>query len=77
MPDMSGVELQARVASVRPGLGVLFMSGYAAQALSEVKSDWEHAVFVAKPWSPVDLLKSARIAIERATNHGELAASAG
>ncbi|MGC4064402.1 MAG: ATP-binding protein [Polyangiaceae bacterium] len=66
MPVMSGCELHARASRARPGLGVLFMSGYAAQALSEVPMDWDRAVFVAKPWSPVELLKAARIAIERA-----------
>jgi PAS domain S-box-containing protein len=67
MPIMNGIELHAKAAKARPGLAVLFMSGYSAQALKEVSIEWEQSVFVAKPWSPVELLKSVRIAIERAS----------
>jgi PAS domain S-box-containing protein len=73
MPIMSGCELHAKASRVRPELAVLFMSGYAAQALKEIPIDWERAAFVAKPWSPVELLKAARIAIERASALGPIA----
>jgi DNA-binding response OmpR family regulator len=55
MPEMSGVEVARRVTSVHPGVGVLYMSGYADEVLR-----YEHApagaVFLQKPFTPEVLL---------------------
>jgi CheY-like chemotaxis protein len=65
MPTMSGPELYARAARIAPHLAVLFMSGYAAQSLSDEPIDWERAVFLPKPWTPAELLVSAHRALHK------------
>ncbi|HEY5957175.1 MAG TPA: ATP-binding protein, partial [Polyangiaceae bacterium] len=65
MPNMSGPELYSRAVRITPGLAVLFMSGYAAQSLTDEPIDWERAIFLPKPWTPNELLVAAHHAIHR------------
>ena len=51
---MNGAELAARVQANRPGLRVLFMSGYSAGALPD------GAPLLQKPFSPAKLARSVR-----------------
>jgi signal transduction histidine kinase/ActR/RegA family two-component response regulator len=64
MPGMGGRELATRVRAARPEVGVVFISGYASDIarLDAVPG----AVFLAKPFTPGDLLKAAGKAIARA-----------
>jgi PAS domain S-box-containing protein len=60
MPKMSGPEAAARMAAIRPGVPVLFCSGYSADALHpgfELRPDVQ---MLPKPYTPATLL--ARIA---------------
>jgi two-component system cell cycle sensor histidine kinase/response regulator CckA len=54
MPGIDGRELASRVRSLRPGLGVVFVSGYVPDTgrLSQIPN----AVFLPKPFTPSDLL---------------------
>jgi DNA-binding NtrC family response regulator len=63
MPGMHGPELAARLASVRPDLPVVFMSGYSNQmpALQVVSS---RAVFVAKPFTASQLVETVEDLLE-------------
>jgi two-component system, cell cycle sensor histidine kinase and response regulator CckA len=60
MPQMSGRELADRLAGLRPGMRVLFMSGYAEGALAtggELKPD---IAYLPKPWVPEVLARRVR-----------------
>ncbi|HWO88526.1 MAG TPA: ATP-binding protein, partial [Gemmatimonadales bacterium] len=58
MPGMSGTVLAERLVAERPGLKVLFMSGYTAE---EIGSD---VPLLSKPFTPDELLSEVRIALE-------------
>ncbi len=59
LPGRNGWELAVEMGRRRPGLRVLFMSGYAAQHSDEppLQSD---APFLAKPFAPEELLRWVR-----------------
>jgi CheY-like chemotaxis protein len=57
MPDMLGKEVVERVTAVRPGIRVLYMSGY-AQAVVEPGADAE--AIIDKPFSAATLLTRVR-----------------
>jgi nitrogen-specific signal transduction histidine kinase len=65
MPGMSGPELASRVTKARPGIRVLYISGYTAEELGrrEKLEPWES--FLQKPFSPSALIRKIRTAIER------------
>ncbi len=51
MPQMSGRELVARLAAIRPGLRVLFMSGYTDAAIAQHGVLDESSYFLQKPFT--------------------------
>jgi two-component system, cell cycle sensor histidine kinase and response regulator CckA len=60
MPEMCGCELAVRMKSVRPGLKILLISGFAGtsnveQAIERCKAD-----FLAKPFRPHQLIEKVR-----------------
>jgi CheY-like chemotaxis protein len=55
MPRMSGVELAARAAEMRPGIKVLYMSGYAPDPQHRALFGSEGAAFLQKPFTPDEL----------------------
>jgi two-component system cell cycle sensor histidine kinase/response regulator CckA len=55
MPRMSGVELASRAAELRPGLKVLFMSGYAPDPKHRALFASDGAAFLQKPFTPDEL----------------------
>jgi two-component system cell cycle sensor histidine kinase/response regulator CckA len=61
MPQMNGPELCRRLQKKRPGLPVLFMSGYSNGAISDIMPG-NQAGFLAKPFTATMLLEQvARI----------------
>jgi two-component system, cell cycle sensor histidine kinase and response regulator CckA len=57
MPEMSGVELAAKLVAMRPGTPVVYMSGYAeSEAARRGMTDARHR-FVGKPFTPVELTR--------------------
>ncbi len=62
MPRLGGGELAARVVALRPGTRVLFMSGYARDALAQ-RGVAQGAGFLAKPFSPDVLRRSVAEAL--------------
>jgi DNA-binding response OmpR family regulator len=54
---MSGRELAQRVASLRPDMRVLFVSGYTSDSLTQLGPQ---AAFLEKPFGPGDLVKKVR-----------------
>ena len=60
LPSMSGKEAATRLTQARPGLKVLYMSGYAeAQIVHEGIVD-ENVAFLAKPFTPAALSEKVR-----------------
>ena len=55
MPGMHGQALAAKVLTARPGLRVIFMSGYAEEAISALDRLATPAAFLAKPFSGATL----------------------
>jgi PAS domain S-box-containing protein len=62
MPGMRGVEVAQRVARLRPGLRVLFMSGHTDNTIDSSMSGSVH--FLQKPFTLVELLDAVREALE-------------
>ena len=60
MPNVSGRELADRLERLRPGIKVLFMSGYTDES-SCTTGSWRTArQFIQKPFSPEELVKKVR-----------------
>ena len=60
MPGMSGPELSERICSVRPQLGVLYVSGYSENALVERGVVRNGTHLLTKPFVPDDLARMVR-----------------
>jgi PAS domain S-box-containing protein len=64
MPRILGPELAIRLELLRPGLRVLFTSGYTAGGAGLTASMPSDAHFIDKPFSPGDLVAAVRAAID-------------
>jgi DNA-binding response OmpR family regulator len=60
MPNVSGRDLADRLATVRPGIKVLFMSGYTDNVIERHGVLEDSARFIQKPFSPVELAGRVR-----------------
>ncbi len=63
MPHVSGRELVQRIRAVHPGIKVIYMSGYADQALSDRAALGPDVGFLPKPFATRELLKAVRDAL--------------
>jgi signal transduction histidine kinase/ActR/RegA family two-component response regulator len=66
MPQMSGVQLARRLASVRSGMKVLCMSGYTEEAALRYGVLASEMAFLEKPFTPESLLRKIRQVLEGA-----------
>jgi len=66
MPDMRGPELRERSRAIRPGLEVLFMSGYAQSLIVGPGASEEPIRFIQKPFTMAELARSVERALRRA-----------
>jgi CheY-like chemotaxis protein len=60
MPRMSGPQLAELLASVRPSLRVLFMSGYSEEAITGSGTPRAGSPFLEKPFKPAQLARKVR-----------------
>ena len=60
MPGMSGQELSSRMVALRPGVKVLYVSGYAEDAVKEHGKLLPNTAFLQKPLSPAALINKVR-----------------
>ena len=67
MPRMNGTELATRLWQIRPGMPVLFMSGYSENPLTEGVRNG--ACFLRKPFTSQGLIERVRHAIAGTANH--------
>jgi CheY-like chemotaxis protein len=65
MPRMSGRELAARLTGLRPGLRVLYSSGYAATGIVDDGVLEEGIDFLQKPYSPAALAARVREVLDK------------
>jgi CheY-like chemotaxis protein len=65
LPGMGGVELARRLAAVRPGLAVLYMSGYAPEPLPP------DARLLGKPFTVMELARAVRSALDQRGGDGK------
>ena len=56
MPGMDGIELSQKAVQVRPGLKVMFITGFAAVALGDRNPDHDHAKVLSKPFHLKELV---------------------
>ena len=66
MPQMSGRELAERVASFRPGVKVLFMSGYTEDEILRDTALGPGLAYLQKPFTPSALARKIREVLEAA-----------
>jgi CheY-like chemotaxis protein len=60
MPGLNGQDVAERVRALRPGIRVLFMSGYNEEAVLRDGVLAAGAAFLEKPFSPSDLVDTVR-----------------
>jgi PAS domain S-box-containing protein len=63
MPGMSGVELKKKIEIIRPGIKVLFMSGYTSNVIANRGVLEKGVHFIQKPFRMKDLARKVREAI--------------
>jgi PAS domain S-box-containing protein len=69
MPHMKGPELAERLASVRPKMKVLYMSGYVDRS---AMPDFTSVSFLPKPFTPETLARKVRLILDRAAEMGDV-----
>ncbi|MDB5309034.1 MAG: domain S-box protein [Gemmataceae bacterium] len=70
MPGLSGPEVAARVAARRPGVGVLYISGYTDDAVVRHGVLEAEVAFVQKPFRPDDLARRVRAVLDQKARPG-------
>lgn len=65
MPQMSGKELADRLREARPGIKVLYTSGYAGDTIDRLELQDGKAEFIEKPFTPVELARKVREVLDR------------
>ena len=68
MPNMSGIELAARVSDRDPSMGIVLLSGYTAETLDLERATAHGAIFVAKPVTSRQLVDAVQRATARKRN---------
>ena len=63
MPGMNGAELRDRIEAIRPGIKVLFMSGYTSKVIVHHGVLEEGVNFLQKPFTMKDLARMVRAVI--------------
>jgi two-component system cell cycle sensor histidine kinase/response regulator CckA len=65
MPGKSGREMLDEIRKMKPGIKVVFISGYAAHTMSEKGIIEQGVEFIMKPFQKNDLLKKIREVLDR------------
>ncbi len=66
MPEMLGTELVERIKPLRPGISIVFMSGYSHEVLAPgALAEQNGSAFIEKPFSAGELLRAIRELLDR------------
>jgi two-component system cell cycle sensor histidine kinase/response regulator CckA len=65
MPVMNGQELATRLSALRPGLGILFISGYPGKHVPEGLENTAKVDYLAKPFKADVLLEKVKLLLHR------------
>jgi PAS domain S-box-containing protein len=65
MPKMNGRKAYAEICKIRPGVKVIFISGYAADVISEKGISTDGFRFIQKPIKPREYLREVRAELDR------------
>jgi len=60
MPDMNGTTLAERLHAQRPGLKILFVSGYSWTVIEQQEMQLPRSAFLQKPFAPLQLARKVR-----------------
>jgi CheY-like chemotaxis protein len=66
MPGMQGTELVQKARAIRPGLKVLFTSGYPGDAVAQEHAALDTMAFLPKPYQRPDMARKVREALDAA-----------
>jgi len=77
MPGMDGRQLAERLGSIKPGLKVLFMSGYTSDVITQRGVLPEGVAFIAKPFPRDDLARKVHEVLEGHKDEGKISRPAG
>jgi len=72
MPEMNGLDLAGRLSGLRPGVKILFMSGYTADVIAHHGVLDKGVNFIQKPFSLVALAAKVREVLDKGRNAGEV-----
>ena len=72
MPEMNGKDLYDQIALTRPGIKVLYLSGYSDNAIAHHGVLKEGTAFLQKPFKAVDLLRKVRKVLNQPTDRDHL-----
>jgi CheY-like chemotaxis protein len=70
LPEMNGQELAEKLKEIRPGIRVLFMSGYAAESVDRSGLQTDEVAFLPKPFGPEALKKKVADALGKTMRAG-------
>jgi CheY-like chemotaxis protein len=68
MPQMGGREVAEQLRAVRPGIQVLFISGYTENTMTRGGNISEGETFLQKPFTPLTLARRVREMLDQATS---------
>jgi two-component system cell cycle sensor histidine kinase/response regulator CckA len=69
MPCMGGLALAERLATLRPGIAVIFMSGYIDAITTHLGSFVGKVAAIHKPFSPAEMAQKVREVLDAAAPH--------
>jgi CheY-like chemotaxis protein len=65
MPGMSGPQLSIKLSAQRPGIRVLFLSGYSEETVARNGAPQTEPPFLQKPFTPTELVQKVREVLDR------------
>ncbi len=74
MPKKNGAQVRDEILSIKPGIKILFVSGYGADVLSEKGLASGSFNCILKPVSPMDLLRAVRKILDEGRANGQSSA---